>query len=117
MTDTFYYKIALSYEVQTNIIDSEEPNIVKAKEMLYENIKNSMPDKYDKFYMRLTTYQMRDSLNYVIHLDSFFSSTGSLPMTEYVDARDIKDEIKQEMEEFFSSIDCEYKQLNIITLI
>jgi hypothetical protein len=34
-------------------------------------------------------------------------------MEEYVSARDLKDKIKNELEEFFTSVDCEYKQLSI----
>ena len=38
-------------------------------------------------------------------------------MEEYVAARDLKDKIREEMEEFFNSVDCEYKQINIKTLL
>jgi hypothetical protein len=38
-------------------------------------------------------------------------------MSEYVAARDIKDKIKNELEEFFNSVDCEYKQINIKSLV
>jgi hypothetical protein len=38
-------------------------------------------------------------------------------MSEYVDARNLKDQIGSEIEEFFNSVDCEYKQLNIKSLV
>jgi hypothetical protein len=38
-------------------------------------------------------------------------------MEEYVSARELKDLIKKELEEFFNSVDCEYKQINIKTLL
>jgi hypothetical protein len=40
-----------------------------------------------------------------------------MTMAEYVEARNLKDEIKKELEDFFDSVDCEYKQLNIKTLL
>lgn len=38
-------------------------------------------------------------------------------MGEYVEARRLKDSIKSELETFFNSVDCEYKQLNIKPLV
>lgn len=33
-----YYKIILSYEIPYNILDSQDPNIIQAREILYENL-------------------------------------------------------------------------------
>jgi hypothetical protein len=38
-------------------------------------------------------------------------------MEEYVAARDIRDTVKRELEDFFESINCEYKSLNIKALV
>ncbi len=115
--DNFYFKIAIAYEVQQDILDSEEPSIVKAKEILYKNLKELITEKYDKFYIKLSTFQQKNSLNYIIELDSFFTTESTLPMSEYSEAKDISDNMKQEMNEFFNSIDCDYKQINILKIL
>lgn len=118
MDNSNYYKIVVSYEIPYNILDSQDPNIVQAREILYDSLKNSIfGDKYEKFSVKLTLYQLRDSLNYLVTFEAFFRSTSGLPMEEYVSARTIKDAVKKELEDFFSSVDCEYKQLNIKTLV
>lgn len=38
-------------------------------------------------------------------------------MQEYVGAEEIKEKAKKELENFFESVDCDYKQLNIKTLL
>ena len=111
-----YYKITLSYEIPYNILDSQDPNVIKARDVLYENLKE-IPEKYEKFSVKLVLHQLKDTFNYLVTYDAFFRSTGDLPMAEYVEARDLKDKIKNELEEFFNSVDCEYKQLNIKTLL
>jgi hypothetical protein len=40
-----------------------------------------------------------------------------LPMEVYVCARDIKEGVQQELEDFFDSVDCEFKQINIKTFV
>jgi hypothetical protein len=113
-----YYKIIVAYEIPYNILDSQDPNLVQAREIMYDSLKNSVDsDKYEKFSVKLTLYQLRDTLNYLVTFEAFFRSTSGLPMEEYVGARDIKDKIKKELEEFFNSVDCDYKQLNIKTLV
>jgi hypothetical protein len=112
-----YYKISLSYEIPYNILDSDDFNVIKARDTLYETLKNSIPDKYQKFWVKLVIHELRDTLNYVVTYDAFFKSPKCLPMQEYVEARDLKDNVKSELEEFFDSVDCDYKQLNIKTLI
>lgn len=112
-----YYKITLSYEIPYNILDSQDPNVIKAREILYENLRDKLPSKYEKFSIKLVLFQLKDTLNYLVTYDAFFRSVEGLPMEEYVSARDIKEEIKKEIEEFFNSVDCEYKQLNIKTLL
>lgn len=112
-----YYKITLSYEIPYNVLDSQESGIVRAKEILYENLNNIIPDKYEKFSIKLVLFQLSDTYNYLVTYDAFLRSTDGLPMEEYVSARDLKDQIKKELEEFFVSIDCDFKQVNIKTLL
>jgi hypothetical protein len=38
-------------------------------------------------------------------------------MEEYVSAREIKDNVKKELEDFFESVDCEYKEINIKSFV
>lgn len=108
-----YYKISLSYEIPYNILDSQDSNVISAREILYENLKNIIPEKYEKLSVKLTLYQLKDTYNFLVSYDAYLRSIGDLPMEEYVGARDLKDKIKNELEEFFTSVDCEYKQLNI----
>jgi hypothetical protein len=63
--------------------------------------------------VKLTLYQLKDTYNFLVSYDAYIRSLGDLPMEEYVEARNLKDSIKNELEEFFTSVDCEYKQLNI----
>lgn len=112
-----YYNIKISYEIPYNVLDSTDPDIMRAREILYENLKNNIPDKYERFSVKLVLYQLKDTFNYLVTYDAFFRSTEGLPMEEYVEARDLKDKIKRELEEFFNSVDCEYKQLNIKSLL
>lgn len=113
-----YYKIILSYEIPYNILDSQDSNISKARDVLYERLKNIIPeDKYEKFSVKLVLYQLKDNYNFLVTYESFFRSTSGLPMEEYVEARDLKDAVKKEFEDFFNSVDCDFKQLNIKTLL
>lgn len=117
MNSNNYYKIVLSYEIPYNILDSQDQNVCQGRDILYENLKNSVPEKYEKFSVKLTLYQLKDTLNYLVTYEAFFRSTNGKPMEEYVEARDLKDRIRKEIENFFDSVDCEYKQLNIKTLL
>lgn len=112
-----YYKITLSYEIPYNVLDSKEESVSRARDILYENLKNNIPDKYERFSVKLVLYQLRDTYNFLVTYDAFLKCVGEMTMAEYVEARDLKDKIKGEIEEFFDSVDCEYKQLNIKTLL
>lgn len=112
-----YYKIIITYEIPHNVLDSQEPEIIDARNILYEKLKNIVPDRYEMFSIKMVLYQLKDNYNYLITYEAFFRSTTGLPMEEYVAARDVKDSIRKEFEEFFNSIDCEYRQLNIKTLL
>ena len=112
-----YYKIILSYEIPYNILDSQDPDIIKARDILYDKLKNIIPEKYERFSVKLVLYQLKDTFNYLVTFESFFRSVSGLPMEEYVEAREVKDSVKKELEDFFNSVDCEYKQLNIKTLL
>lgn len=112
-----YYNIKISYEIPYNVLDSQDPDVIQARNILYENLKNNIPEKYERFSVKLVLYQLKDTYNFLVTYDAFFRSIEGLPMEEYVEARDLKDKIKKELEEFFNSVDCEYKQLNIKTLL
>lgn len=112
-----YYKILLSYEIPYNVLDSQNPDIIKARDILYDKLNNNIPEKYEKFSIKLVLFQLKDTFNFLVTYEAFFRSTSGLPMEEYVDARDLKDSIKNELENFFNSVDCEFKQLNIKTLL
>lgn len=112
-----YYKIILSYEIPYNVLDSTDPDIVRARDILYESLKDNLPEKYERFSVKLVLFQLKDTLNYLVTYEAFFRSTTGLPMEEYVSARDLKESINKEFEEFFCSVDCEYRQLNIKTLL
>lgn len=112
-----YYKITLSYEIPYNVLDSKEENIVRARDILYESLKNNIPEKYERFSVKLVLYQLRDTYNFLVTYDAFFKCVSEMTMAEYAEARKLKEKIKSELEEFFDSVDCEYKQLNIKTLL
>ena len=112
-----YYRIVLSYEIPYNILDSNDPDILKAKENLFGKIESIIPERYEKFYIKLLLHQLKDTMNYILTYEAFFRSTDGMPMEEYTGARDLKDEINREFQEFFESVDCEYKQLNIKVLL
>jgi hypothetical protein len=112
-----YYKITLSYEIPYNVLDSQDPDIIQMRDNLYSRLSDIIPPKYERFSVKLVLYQLKDTFNFLVTYDAFFRSTEGLPMEEYVEARDLKELIKNELEEFFNSVDCEYKQLNIKTLL
>ena len=113
-----FYNILLSYEIPYNILDSQDQNIVEARNELFEKLKNIIPsDKYEKYFIKLTLNQQHDTLNYIVTYSAFFRSQSGLPMEEYVGAKDIKDKIASEIENFFNSVDCDYRKLNIKTLL
>ena len=112
-----YYKIILSYEIPYNILDSQDPNIIQAREILYEKLRDDIFPKYERFSIKLTLHQLKDNFNYLVTYEAFFRSLDGKPMGEYVEARSLKDSIKSELETFFNSVDCEYKQLNIKPLV
>ena len=116
--DNYYYKIVLSYETPINVLDDQDPNKVQAREVLYESLRNLVPDddKYEKFSVKLLLHQLKDTMNYIMTYEVFFRSSG-LPMTEYVNAEEFKESAKKEIENFLDSIDCDYKQLNIQPLL
>ena len=82
-----------------------------------ERIDSVRDIKYEKFSVKLSLYQLKDTFNYIVTYEAFFRSLDGKPMEEYVEARNLKDSIKEEIENFFGSVDCEYKQVNIKTLL
>lgn len=113
-----FYEILLSYEIPYNILDGQDQNILGSREELLGKLKNLIPeDKYDIFSVRLTLNQFKDTLNYLVTFRAYFRSTEGLPMEEYVEARKLKDIAASELENFFNSVDCDYKKLNIKTFV
>lgn len=109
-----YYSIYLSYEIPYDALNDPNEDVVNAKSILCDRIINGIPeDKYLIFSSSIVTYQLPDNCNCLVTYSSYFKSNDGLPMEEYVLARNIKDKIKEEFEEFFSAIDCEFKSLNI----
>jgi hypothetical protein len=111
-----YYRIVLSYEIPINVVDSQDLKIVEARNLLFDNLKNIFPERYERFSVKLTLYQLEDSMNFALTYESFFRSIGGLPMEEWTEASFYKNKIKTELEEFFNSIDCDYRQLSIKVL-
>jgi len=114
--DTYYYNISVSYEIPYNILDSEVPEVVQAREELYDTLSSGIPEKYEKFSVKLILYQLQDTFNYIVAYTSFFRSHGGLPMEEYVEAEKIKEKAQTDLEDFFEAVDCEYRRINIKTL-
>lgn len=112
-TGVYYYMVQVSYEIPYDVLDSEDEDIRQAREILYSRLSNSIPEKYEKFSVRLSLSQLKDNLNYLVTYTAFFKCPDGLPMEEYVEARDIQKSVEKELEEFFKSIDCEYQKLNI----
>lgn len=113
-----YFKIVLCYEISSNILDSQDPEIKAARDIFYNKLSESIPDdKYEKFSLKLSLFQLKDNFNYIINYEAFFKGKEGLPMEAYVEAKDLKEQIEKEFDDFFASVDCEYKQLNIKTLL
>ena len=67
-----YYKIMLSYEIPYNVLDSQDPDIIKAKNTLYEHLRDNIPPKYDRFSVKLVLHQVKETYNYLLTYDAFF---------------------------------------------
>lgn len=116
----YYYRIVLAYEIPYNVLDNNNNTAdkVQARENLYDTLGNMVPeDKYEKFSVKLALFQLKDTFNYIVTYEAFFRSTAGLPMEEWVEADEIKQKAKVEIETFFSAMDCDYKQINIKTLL
>jgi hypothetical protein len=114
----YHYRIILTYEVPYNVLESTEPDKLSARETLYERLSSLVSeDRYDKFFVKLSMYQRKDSFNYLITFEAYFLSTVGLPMEEYVEASKIKEAAKKELEEYFNSMDCDFKQINLKILL
>ena len=111
--DVYYYRVHVSYEIPYNVLDSTDEDITQAREILYDRLSKSIPEKYERFSVKLVLSQLKDSLNYIVTYTSFFKCPEGLPMEEYVEARHVKENVEKEIEEFFTSIDCDYQKLNI----
>ncbi len=112
---TYYYRVNSTYELFYNPLDSNDPDISRAKEVLYDKLKSIIPERYEKFSSSLSMTQLRDSLNYLLTFNAFFRIQEGLPMSEYTKAEEVKKTAEKEIEEFFKSIDCEFKKVSIKT--
>ena len=111
---TYYYNIALAYEIPYNVLDSEVPGVVEARNRLYETLSGGIPGRYEKFSMKLVLHQLQDSLNYIVSYTCFFRiPSGGLPMEEWLEAEALKKSAQSEIEAFFDSVDVEYRKVNI----
>lgn len=118
--DCYYYKIIIVHELTSNPFDcSKDPNRKIAKDNLYEKLENLIPadGKHECFGTKLTMYQLKDSLNYISVYEVFFRSSGGMPMSEYVESETYRDQAKKELESYFGSQDCEFRQIMIKTLV
>lgn len=114
----YHYRIILTYELPYNIFESTDPDRLCARENLYERLANLVPEeRYDKFFVKLSMYQRKDSFNYLVTYEAYFMSTVGLPMEEWVEADEIRKIAKKELEEYFNSLDCDFKQVNIKVLL
>lgn len=114
-TGSYYYNINVSYEIPYNILESEDPGTMQAKDILYSRLKSIVPEEYEKFAVKLVVYQLKDNYNYLVTYSSFFRSQAGLPMESYVNVQGTKELIEDELEEFFKTVDCEYRKINIKT--
>src|SRR5574344_2977085 len=118
MSSSTYYNIILSYEIPYNVLDTTDQSLISAKEQLFMRLKDVIPPTtYETFSIKLTIFQLKDTLNYLVTFKAFFRSTDGLPMEEYCEASELKDNARKELEDFFSSVDCDYKQINIKSLL
>ena len=112
--DNYYYKIVLSYETPINVLDDQDPNKVQAREVLYENLRDIVPDddKYEKFSVKLLLHQLKDTMNYVMTYEVFFRSSG-LPMREYVNAESFKEKARKEINEEMASVGLNLSEIKV----
>jgi len=116
--NNYYYQLILSYEVPYNVLDTVDPDRIQARENLYDKLAEMVPeDRYDKFYVKLSMYQRKDTYSFLVTYEAFFMSTRGLPMEQYVEADNLKKEAKKELEHFFNSLDCDFRQVIIKTLL
>ena len=47
--DVYYYRIHVSYEIPYNVLDSEDEDITRARDILYDRLSKSIPEKYERF--------------------------------------------------------------------
>jgi dimeric dUTPase (all-alpha-NTP-PPase superfamily) len=113
-----YYSIFLAFEVTRDVLnDVDDDNVVAARDILYSKLNSYIPEQeYDVFSSRVVIYQDGSDYNYIIVYSSFIRGSERLPMEGYVDAREIKELIKNEFLEFFNSISLEYKLINVKSL-
>lgn len=112
-----YYKIVLSYEVPFNLMESSREDVRSARDILYGRIVSIIPDRYIRLNIRLSNIALPGSTDWLITLELFLKSLDGLPMEEYVNARTVKEDFEKEMDRFFGTIDCDYRQIKVKPLV
>ena len=51
--DNTYYSIYLTYEIPYNVLDSQDPSVIQARDNLYDRLAEIFPDKYELFSVKL----------------------------------------------------------------
>lgn len=113
----YYYKISLSYEIPYNVLESSDHDVVSAKGVFLDTLKDIIPERYEKLSASICVYPIPNTFNSILSYDAFLRLQEGLPMEEYVNACGVRDKIKYSMEEFLDSIDCEYRQITLKTLL
>lgn len=114
--DTFY-QIRLAYEVPYDILNDEKEEVVNAREILYERLNSRMSNSLVIFNSSLVMHRLSDTYNYVLTYDSFFLDSINLPMSSYVEAKDLCEGLKEEFTNFFEALGIKYKILNVKALL
>lgn len=122
MTDNdndYYYGVHLAYEIPFNVLDcGGDQDKAQARDNLYKRLSSVVPeDKYERFSSKLGLFQLKDNFNYILSYEAFFRITSGLPMEEYINAEQLKEKSQEEIENFLSSLDCDFKSIKIKALL
>ena len=80
--DSNYYNITLSYEIPYNVLDSQDPSIIQARDNLYDRLADIIPKRYELFSVKLVLYQLKDTYNFLLlyRQQSFYQSPRLLTL-------------------------------------
>lgn len=114
--DTFY-QLRLAYEVPYDILNDEKEEVANARRILYERINSRMGNSLVVFNSSLVMHRLSDTYNYILTYDSLFLDSVNLPMSSYVEAKELCEGLKEEFTEFFEALGIKYKILNVKALL